>query len=87
MVKLNNISRSDYPDALATAKTYDKYGEMYHASRVKRSGRFTNEFIDIPTTFSLLPKELSGLRILDAGWRSGNYSVRLAIKTAVLTER
>ena len=45
-----------HQDALDTAQTYNEHGEMYHSTRTQGLGRFTNEYIDIPATFSLCPR-------------------------------
>jgi ubiquinone/menaquinone biosynthesis C-methylase UbiE len=57
------------------AEAYNKYGQNYHESRI--SGRLFNEYLEVPTTFSLIPKELSGNVVLDAGCGSGFYARRL----------
>lgn len=64
---------------------YNKFGEYYHNSRKKTSGRLHNEFIDIPATVSLLPKRLTNKKILDAGCGSGIYSMLLAEKGGKVT--
>ena len=64
------------------AEVYNKYGKYYHESRKSTSGRLYNEYIDIPATLSLLPNDLKGLKILDAGCGSGIYSQILAKKGA-----
>lgn len=60
------------------ASVYNKRGEGFHLSRKKGKGRLFNEFLDMPTTFWLLPKRLKGVRVLDAGCGSGLYCIRLA---------
>ncbi len=67
------------------ASIYNEFGAYYHDSRKKSSGRLHNEFIDIPTTLSLLPKDLQGITILDAGCGSGIYANLLAGKGAKVT--
>lgn len=64
------------------AKIYNKHGRDYHQSRKEGKGRLNNEYIDIPTTFSLLPKNLKGSKVLDAGCGSGLYANKLAKKGA-----
>ena len=61
---------------------YDQYGEYYHRSRNTASGRLANEFIDMPAVLSLVPDQLTGLRVLDAGCGSGIYSAILARRGA-----
>jgi len=68
-------------DSSKIAAVYNKHGEHYHKTR-QTTGRFTNEHIDMPTTFSLIPKDLRQKTILDAGCGSGVYSIKLAKRGA-----
>lgn len=63
-------------------EVYEKFGQQYHDSRKKGSGRLYNEYTEMPGTFSLLPKNLSNKIILDAGCGSGIYATILAKKKA-----
>src|SRR3989344_241782 len=72
-------------DVKKVADTYNQFGDYYHQSRTQTSGRLHNELIDMPATLSLLPDDLSGVNILDAGCGSGIYSVLLAKKKARVT--
>jgi len=67
-------------DEKAISDVYNRFGDYYHDSRKKTSGRLHNEFIDIPATLSLLPNSLKNKKILDAGCGSGIYSVLLTKK-------
>lgn len=67
------------------ARVYNTFGQYYHDSRTSSDGRVHNEYIDMPATFSLLPKRLKGLKILDAGCGSGIYACALAKKGAAVT--
>lgn len=58
------------------AEAYNKYGKSYHETRI--TGRLFNEYLELPTTFQMIPKELSGRLVLDAGCGSGFYARRLA---------
>lgn len=73
------------PDSETIGAIYDQFGESYHQSRRNASGRLFNECIDMPATFSLLPTDLTGKRILDAGCGSGIYAQRLAERGAQVT--
>ncbi len=64
---------------------YNTFGQQYHDSRNNAGGRVHNEYIDMPAAFSLLPKQLRGLRVLDAGCGSGIYAQALAKKGAQVT--
>lgn len=72
-------------DARTIADIYNEFGESYHNSRKKASGRLHNEFIDVPTTIFLLPSDLKKTRILDAGCGSGIYAKMMAEKGANVT--
>lgn len=69
-------------DAEIIGAIYDQHGEYYHKSRSSASGRLANEFIDMPAVLSLLPGQLTGLRVLNAGCGSGLYSAILAKRGA-----
>lgn len=69
-------------DAEVIGGVYDQFGEYYHESRKTASGRLANEFIDMPTVLSLVPGQLAGARVLDAGCGSGIYSATLARRGA-----
>lgn len=64
-------------DSDEIANAYNLHGRDYHASR-QNGGRLFNEFLDMPATLSLIPEQLKGYKILDAGCDSGIYSRILA---------
>lgn len=68
-------------DAQEIADVYNKHGQQYHESRITK-GRFFNEFLEMPATLSLIPEDLSGKNILDAGCGSGLYAREMAKRGA-----
>lgn len=72
-------------DAQTIAGLYNQFGQQYHDARTKGAGSLYNEFLDMPATMSLLPKNLKGLCALDAGCGSGIYCRLLAARGAVVT--
>ena len=63
--------------AATVAEAYNEHGRKYHEVR-KGSGLFFNEFLEVPAALSLIPSNLTGLTVLDAGCGSGLFSIRLA---------
>ncbi|MGH7867474.1 MAG: class I SAM-dependent methyltransferase, partial [Candidatus Dormibacteraceae bacterium] len=72
-------------DASIIGSIYDQFGDYYHRSRRKVAGRFANECIDVPAVLSLMPEDLSGKRVLDAGCGSGIYAQMIASRGASVT--
>lgn len=70
-------------DAKEVAEAYNQFGRIYHESRIK-GGRLFNEFLDMPATLALIPKNLSQVVALDAGCGSGIYSKILAQRGAAV---
>ncbi len=79
------MRKTQTPDAKKIAHVYDEFGQAYHNSRRGGHGRLFNEYIDIPSTLYLLPKNLKGKKVLDAGCGSGIYTQLLAQKGAIVT--
>lgn len=77
---MNSRSQS-HGDAEEIARVYNQHGKAYHASRAKK-GRFFNEFLEMPATLSLIPDELTGKTLLDAGCGSGHYTRIMAERGA-----
>ncbi len=81
-ISYNKIMISIDPQEIADI--YNQFGRTYHESRQSASGRLHNEYIDMPATWSLLPTDLTGKMILDAGCGSGIYAKLLAEKGATV---
>jgi ubiquinone/menaquinone biosynthesis C-methylase UbiE len=69
-------------DAQEIARVYNEFGEYYHRSRNSASGRLANEYIDMPAVLSLIPEDLGGWHVVDAGCGSGIYATELARRGA-----
>src|SRR5437868_2138312 len=70
-------------DSSEIADMYNKLGKVYHESRVK-GGRIFNEFLEMPATLALIPKDLTGKMVLDAGCGSGIYAREMARRGATV---
>ncbi|HEX3731578.1 MAG TPA: class I SAM-dependent methyltransferase [Mycobacteriales bacterium] len=73
---------SNDSDASTIGAIYDEFGDYYNKSRKEDHGRFSNEFIDVPTLLSVLDTDLKDQRVLDAGCGSGIIAQLLAGKGA-----
>ena len=60
---------------------YDLIASLYHQIRTERGGWFFNEFLEMPTTLSLLGN-IKGKKILDFGCGTGIYAKNLTKKGA-----
>ncbi|MCR9192586.1 MAG: methyltransferase domain-containing protein [Gammaproteobacteria bacterium] len=76
-----NSKECAHQDAEAIAEIYNQHGETYHTSRTKK-GRFFNEYLEMPATLSLIPENLTGKTVLDAGCGSGIYTREMAKRGA-----
>lgn len=68
-------------DSSEIAEMYNKMGKIYHQTRVQ-GGRLFNEFLEMPATLALIPENLSGKLVLDAGCGSGIYAREMANRGA-----
>jgi len=78
MCRMNEIPKAAHSQfTQSVADAYNQYGQAYHEAR-KTTGLFYNECLEVPATLSLLPSNISGLSVLDAGCGSGLFATRLA---------